>query len=84
MILPPQEYHYSAPPTLLILFDLSNPAAVERLHRKRAARQEYSNVEASEKTTTCSSFGPAGPVVGGLNSRERFLKVASIAEGGAQ
>ncbi len=60
MIRPPQEYHYSAPPTLLILFGLSDPAAVERLLRERVAWREQSDIEALEKTTTCSSFGPAG------------------------
>ncbi len=42
---PPQEYHADNPPALLVLFDLDDPAAVERLHHERAGWQEDSDIE---------------------------------------
>ena len=46
MIRPLQEYHSNNPPALLILFDLNDPAAVERLHHERAGWQGDSDIEA--------------------------------------
>ncbi len=41
----PEEYHHDNPATLLVLFDLDDPAAVERLHHERAAWQGDSDIE---------------------------------------
>ena len=44
-----REYHKGRSPTLLILFDLRDPAAVERLHRERAGWQADSDIEALDE-----------------------------------
>jgi len=42
---PLQEYHADDPPILLILFDLNDPAAVERLRREQSGWRGFANAE---------------------------------------
>jgi len=43
------EYHNDNVPTLLVLSDLSDPAAVRRLHHERAGWQRDSDIEALDR-----------------------------------
>ena len=78
MIRLPQEYHYSVPPTLLILFDLSDPAAVERLLRERAPAKSTATSGLPKGLLRAQHPARQGLVLRGLNMREPFLKIAFL------
>jgi hypothetical protein len=78
MIRPPQEYHYSAPPTLLILFDLSDPAAVERLLRERAPAKSTVILRLRKDPLRAQHPDRQRLVLRGLSMREPFLKIAFL------
>jgi hypothetical protein len=60
MTLPLEKLYLSIPECLIVLFDLRDSEAVERLHRERATWQELSDIQALSKDCFALILRPGG------------------------